>query len=105
MEHTERLEAAMVAVTRKAYDARGLLVHLCNPLDVADVRRRMHDMARSLQPGAQHIRWDGESITQDRHAESNTARNLALLAELLSAHLEYEHERREPYNACSPPTY
>lgn len=104
MEHITRLEAAMVAVTR-AVDARGLRIYLCNVRNAHDVRSRMLDLSRWLNPGHAHISWDGVGEPRDdKHAESNTARNLALLAELLSAHLEYEHERRVNPDECKHQT-
>jgi len=90
-----------------AVDARGLKIYLCNPMSVTDVRMRMLELARWLNPGHAHISWDGVGEPRDdRHAESNTAHNLALLAELLSAHLELTevYEQRVNPNECKPAT-
>lgn len=85
-EHTPsiRLAAAIESVNR-AVDSRGLRVRLCAPLDVDDVRAKMLYLAASLQVGNVHF---GEDMLPSKLAESNTAKNLSLLAELLAAHLE-----------------
>jgi len=90
-----RLERAIEAA-QQAYDARGLKVYLCSLRSPDAVRARLWDLAYSLMPGSLHLSWDSKGLpTSDLKAEANTAHNLALLAELLSAHLESEHERRE----------
>jgi len=94
-----RLEDAMIAA-RDAMDARGLRVFLCRFQDADDVRANMLYLAASLQVGNWHL--DVDLKTHSKHAEANTARNLALLAELLSAHLENEHELRGASYECKP---
>jgi hypothetical protein len=83
-----RLMRAVGAVKR-ATDSRGLLVRICEPMDIFDVRAKMLYFAASLQVDNFHL---GEDLKPSKKAESNSAHNLALLAELLAAHLELETE-------------
>ena len=68
-----------------AVDSRGLRVRLCEPLKVDSVRARMLYLAENLRVGNVHLHL---GATESRLAESNAAKNLSLLAELLAAHLE-----------------
>lgn len=91
MSAIERLARAMMA-SQMAFDSRGLRVNLCDYGDKDDVRAKMLYLAASLQVGNLHL---GEALRPSKHAEANTAHNLGLLAELLSAWLNYEHEIEE----------
>ena len=88
MSDMHRLMRAVDAV-KHATDSRGLLARICEPMDVFDVRAKMLYFAASLQDGNFHL---GEDLQPSKKAESNSAKNLALLAELLAAHLELETE-------------
>ena len=89
LESCHPLEAAMIRC-RRAVDARGLKIRLVDVSDVDDVRRKLLHLASSLQPGYVHLGADLQ--THDKLAESNTAHNVALLAELLAQWLKYEAE-------------
>lgn len=89
----ESLLAALLNVQR-ATDARGLKVRLCrDALNVKAVRRDLHNMCQWFHPEAIFID-DGEETA---------ARNLALLADLLSEHLKYRRKQPES-GEWKPPT-
>ena len=90
----QTLEDAMVAVC-KATDARGLMVRLCNPMDMDDVRKNLRLLSCALSPNEVFLHPLGQEAA---------ARNVALLANLFHEHLKYERELRESTDGCSPRT-
>lgn len=92
------LQSAVHALD-SAVDSRGLKVLLVQkPYDIDDVRRTLWNMCQ----------WHtAESVWLDNDGEMNAARNLSLVADLLTEHLRYAKimtELRPAFSACSPQT-
>ena len=75
---------------RNAYDGRGLLVYLCNPLDREAVRARCAEMCKTL---AEVLAGDAVALGGERAMESLVANTRKLVA-LLEQFLIYDREAR-----------
>lgn len=61
-----------------ARDARGLMIHLCNPLDVDSIKKAIVNLSRCFEQGSAFL---------DPNGEYTAAQNIRKLAVLLEAHL------------------
>jgi hypothetical protein len=91
----ETLVKAAIAA-HNALDACGLKVILCrNAMNTDAVRRDLWNMCT----------WfTSEALWMYDNGEETAARNLALVANLLSEHLKFARELREKPDACKPQT-
>lgn len=87
------VEAAQQA--HKAVDTRGLKIMLCRALDKRDVYATLMRHAEWMRPD-----WIPMSIANGETSKAHIARNLAILANLYAAHLDYESELRPSPHAC-----
>lgn len=91
----ETLVKAAIAA-HNAVDSRGLRVMLCrNAMNTDAVRMDLWNMCTWFK---------SESAWMDENGEEAAARNLALVANLLSEHLKYVRELRSDPNVCKPQT-
>jgi hypothetical protein len=78
-----RIETAAIDVHGER-DSRGLMIHLCNTMDVDSVKTAILRAAEGLAHNAVFVNLDGET---DPDASYVNARHLRKLATLLEAHL------------------